>query len=522
MRKSREYNKIENSVRNLSVAIISYFITILFVFLDRTVFLHFLNTDYLGLNGLFSNILNMLSLAELGVGSAIAYSLYEPLHTRNIPIVQSIMKLYKKLYFLIGIVILLLGSLLTPLLSTLIKDMPFDISIIYIYYLLYVLNVSSSYFFNYKRTLIICDQKQYISTLTTTFSCILTSIMHIVILCFTHNYMFYLIVGILMTIGENIVISYIANKIYPFLKEKNVNHLPKENIVQIKKNVYAMFCHKIGNVVVNYTDNLIISSFVGLGAIGLYSNYTLILTGIEGLLGKFFSSVTASVGALVLEKDKIHVEQILYNMLFLNFWVYACCSIAFFCLIQPFISLWIGSAYQMTLSVVLIIALKFYISGMRKTILTFRDSAGVFWYDRYKALIESVVNVLLSIPLAIEYGVGGVLLGTIGSTLLVSFWYDGYILFKYLFHKSVGNYLHKQFIYGICTISVGLITFYICNLISIVAFASFLFRILICIIVPNTLFILIFRQNNEFSYLYILYRDLRKKITNKIKSFVTN
>lgn len=511
------WNKTQNSLRNVGVAIAAYFAITFFAFLDRTIFIRLLSADYLGLNGLFSNILSMLSLAELGVGSAIAYSLYAPLDSGNISMVQAIMRLYKKLYCIIGSIVLLLGAALTPFLPWLIKDIPTDMPDIYTYYLLYVLNVGSSYFFTYKRTLIICDQKQYISTVTSTLSSILTSLLRMGILLLVHNYLFYLIVGIVATIGENIVISVMADRMYPYLRTKEIQSLPKETTICIRKNIYAMFCHKIGNVVVNCTDNLIISRFVGLAAVGLYSNYTLILSKVSGLLGKFFSSVTASVGMLALDKDKNHVEQVLYRMLFLNFWMYAFSCIGFFCLVQPFIRLWIGSEYQLSIWVVLVAVLNFYLTGMRQTVLTFRDAAGVFWYDRYKALIESAVNVVLSIPLAMKFGISGVLLGTIGSTLLVPFWYDGYILFRHLFHKGIGKYLRRQLFYGTLALAAGCITWYLCRQVSGGKIEAFLLQIVICIIVPNIMFFLVLCKSREWSYYRELFQDLWNKGKMKIK-----
>lgn len=512
-----KWSKTANSLRNVGASIASYAIVTLFVFLDRTVFIHYLSADYLGLNGLFSNILSILSLTELGVGSAIAYSLYEPLANGNISMVQSIMKLYKKLYCFIGGAILLLGATLAPFLPWLIKNIPPDMPDIYIYYLLYVLNVGVSYFFTYKRTLIMCDQNQYIPTTTTTLSSIVTSLLHMGTLLLVHDYLLYLIVGIIVTVGENITISIIADRMYPYLKNKDVQALPQETTANIRKNIYAMFCHKIGNVVVNGTDNIIISGFIGLSAVGLYSNYTLILSKISSLLGKLFSSVTASVGILALDEDKAHVEQVFYRMLFLNFWTCAFSCIAFLCLIQPFIRFWIGSEYLLPASVVLIIAINFYLSGMRQTVLTFRDAAGIFWHDRYKALVESAVNIALSIPLAIKFGIGGVLLGTIGSTLLVPFWFDGYILFKYLFRKGIRKYLLRQAFYGALALLVGFITWCLCEQIPGETVAAFLLQIATCVIVPNALFLLVLCKSQEWFFYSKLLHDLWNKIKTAIK-----
>lgn len=500
MVKTTHQSKTENSFRNLSVSLIAYFITTVFSFVSRTIFVHVLSAQYLGLNGLFSNILSMLSLSELGVGSAMTYALYAPLRDGNIPLIQSIMRLYKKLYWIIGSVVLILGFSLTPFLSWFIKDMPSQVTEISLYYMLYVFHSGVSYFWTYKRTLIICDQREYVVTSLTTVLSLLTTLIQIAVLLLSGHYLYYLMVGIAMALGENVMISKTADRFYPYLKEKTVSPLSKDAMHQIQKNIYAMLCHKIGTLVVNSTDNLIISRFVGLTAVGLYSNYTLLLTKIAHLLRMFFSSVIASVGMLSLEEDKQHVECVFYRILFLNFWLYASCSIAFFCLIQPFINLWLGKDYLLSTITALTIAGNFYLTGLRQTVLTFRDAAGVFWHDRYKALIEALVNVLLSIPLARLYGVCGVLLGTIGSTLLVSFWYDGYILFRYLFHQKVYSYLRRQAFYLLLVLGVGALTFLLCQQVADKGVGTFLLKGCISLLVPNGVFCLCFYRTSEMVY----------------------
>lgn len=511
-----DQSRTKNSIRNINYSFISYFITLLLQFVSRTVFIKLLTSTYLGLNGLFSNVLSFLGLAELGVGVAINYALYKPIAGEDTELVKSIMWLYRKLYRCIGCIVLIVGGVLTPFLPYLIQDMPKDIPNIYIYYLLYVLNSGVSYFYTYKRSVIICSQKEYISTVTTTLSEIILFILQIIVLVVSRSYGAYLAAAIIVTLGENLLISAIADYMYPYLKDKSVQALPEEMSADIKKNVFALMFHKIGSVIVFSTDNLIISRFTGLVAVGLYSNYTLVINALNLLLAKVFSSITASVGNLLLSDDKRHVEDVFYRVLFVNFWMRGFCAVSLLCLFQPFILLWIGGDYLLSFFTVLIIVLNFYIGGMRATVGLFRDASGIFWYDRYKPLIESALNIILSIPLAIYYGVAGVLLGTIGSTVLVPFWFEAYVLFKHYFDKGIIEYLLKQLLYGIITILTGMGCLWLCTCVTGYGFAAFVIRIIICGIVPNAIFAIVFCRTIEFKYFLDFIRNVLKKRSSKL------
>lgn len=484
----------------MKYSVVSYFCTLLLQFVNRTLFIRLLTSEYLGLNGLFANILSFLSLAELGVGNAINYALYKPLQICDKEKIKSIMYLYKRLYCMIGCVILILGGCLTPFLPYLIADMPQDMPHIYWYYLLYVTNSGISYFFAYKRSIIVCDQKEYIvSAVRIIFNIVLT-VLQITVLIISRSYMFYLIMAIVVTVVENLTVSAIANSIYPYLTNKNVLRLSTYEKSEIKKNVIAMLFHKIGGVIVFSTDNIIISKFVGLIVVGTYSNYTLITNALNSILGRMLNATIAGVGNLALSESKRHVEEVFDKLLFANFWLRGFCAVSLLCLLQPFITLWLGESYLLTEISMLIIAINFYINGMRNVVGLFKDATGVFWHDRYKPLIESALNILFSIPLAIQYGVAGVLLGTLASTLVMPFWYEGYVLYKYLFGKSVRRYIVKHIQYAICVILAGTICYFLCNCVNNTEIVAFLIRCLICLIVPNVFFLMLFRKTEEYGY----------------------
>lgn len=506
--------RTSNSIRNIVFSVVSYVVTILLQFINRSVFVNYLSTEYLGLNGLFSNILSMLALSELGIGTAMAYAMYKPINDKDTEKIKSYMRLYKKWYNRIGLFILAAGAALTPFLQFLIADMP-DMKYIHVYYLLYVANTGISYFYTYKRSLIICDQKAYISTATLTIASIVSKLSQILILIFTHNYMLYLVVSIVITRAENIWISKIADKKYPYLMDKKVVELSDTEKNVLKNNVLAMLFHKIGTVVINATDNLIISKVLGLASVGLYSNYVLIIDNISSFVTKSLYSVTASVGNLLASKDKDRVENVFFKMLFAEFWIVSFCAICLLCLLQPFVTVWLGKNYLLSFQTVIVLAACFYVFNMRHTVLIFKEAAGLFAQDKYKAIIESIVNLVVSIPLTYLLGVTGVKLGTLISTVTVSFWFEGVVLYKFYYGKSARLYFGVQSKYLCVTIGMGVLTYGLCQLHSTQGLLGLALDGIICALVPNLVLILIFHKTDEFRYFWNMIIGKIRKIRIK-------
>ncbi|UZD45484.1 lipopolysaccharide biosynthesis protein [Peribacillus frigoritolerans] len=505
--------RIRSSMINLSFAMVGQILGLLISFIARIVFIQVLGAEYLGLNGLFVNILSILSLVELGIGPAITFSLYKPLAENDIEKIKSLMKLYKKAYICIGILILIIGICFTPFLEVFIKTIP-DIPHIHLIFLLFVINAAISYFYSYKRALIISDQKRYIATIYRYSFFILLNIIQIILLYLTHNFILFLVCQIIATFAENIVVSKKADKLYPYLQEKNVQKVDKLTISQITKNIRALTAHKLGGVVVTSTDSLIISKFVGLVGVGLYSNYQLIINALNIVTSQIFMSITASVGNLgVTETDdkKISIFNIVF---FVNFWIYSFISICLVVLLNPFIKLWIGEDFVLNTSIVFIIILNFFLTGMRKGVLTFRDALGIYWYDRHKPIFECIINLVVSLILVKHLGMLGVFVGTTISTLATSFWVEPYVLYKYGFKSSVGPFFRKYSLYTIVTIIVCLITLYGVSNFRDVTILNFIIQAFICIVIPNGAFVILFHKTDEFRYLYNL---ISKLIFKKLK-----
>lgn len=492
--------RTQNSMRNVTFSLCGYALTLILQLVGRSVFVNKLSSDYLGLGGLFSSVISLLALSELGVGTAMVYSLYKPIAVDDKEKIKSLLRLYKLIHEIIGCVVFVLGLLVTPFLQYLIKDMP-DIPYIRLYFMLYVANSACSYFCTYKRSMIVCNQNEFISTTTTTVAAIITRLLQILVLIFTGNYLLYLIVMLLVTVGENLWISAIANKLYPFIREKDVKKLPAEDIQNLKKNIFAMFCHKFGNVVVNATDSLIISKILGLVSVGLFSNYNLVLLNLQKIYSKVFTSITASVGNLTSSSSKEHSKEVLNSVILTAFFIQSFVCTSTYVLFQDFIVVWVGEKYLLSDFTVAILVANMYISSMRSPVMVFRDTTGTFWNDRYKPVVESIVNLAVSIPLTYALGIAGVRLGTIISTLLVSFWIEAYVLFHSYFKEGIGKYLLKQAGFAALTVIYIVMVSFLGNFIHGNIWIRLLVKAVLCAVVPNVINICLFYRSDSFCFL---------------------
>lgn len=509
--------RTDSSIKNLIFSLVGQVAGVGINFVARIVFLKILTAEYLGLNGLFSNILSMLSLMELGVGSAMTFSLYKPLAQKDNEKIKSLMRLYRKAYITIGVLILIIGILITPLLPYFIDEMPNISENINVIYILFVINTAISYFYSYKRSLIISDQKRYIATAYRYSFYFFLNIAQIVVLYITKNYIWYLITQIIFTFLENVALSIKADKMYTYLREKNIKKLKKEDTTKIKKNVIAMIGHKIGGIVVNGTDNIVLSKFVGLVEVGIYSNYYLIINALNIVLGQVFNAITASVGNLIAIESKERAYSVFKKTFFLNFWVYGFSSICLLVLFNDFITIWLGSEYLFTMDIVLVLVINFYITGMRKAVLTFRDATGLYWEDRYKPFVEAIINLVSSIVLVQLLGTVGVFIGTFISTMTTCFWWEPYILYKYEFNLSIKSYIKKYSIYTSLVIIVGIVTIFLCNIISISGLPGFIIKCIICVFIINVIFLIATYKTEEFRYFKNLIMEFIKKILKKEK-----
>ena len=494
-------SRTEYSARNTTIAMVARIIAILAGYFTRVVFTHTLSEDYVGINGLFTDILNVLALSELGVETAITYALYRPIAEGDVEKQKSLMQLYRKFYRIVAGVVLVLGLLVIPFLGILIKDQP-QVEHLILIYLMYLFSSVVSYLLIYKRTLVDAHQLSYIGVLYKTGFLLLQNIVQIAILYFTGNFILFLAVLILCTVGGNLAISAKADKMYPYLKDKEIKSLSKAEKKDIYQNVRAMLMHKVGNVLVNDTDNLLLSALVGTLSVGRYSNYFLIIGSVRQVLNQMFQGITASVGNLGVEENKERIKKIFESAFFVGQWMFGLAAICLFEAIDPFVSMSFGSQYVFSRDITLILCLNFYLTGMRQASLVFRDSMGIFKYDRYKAIPEAVINLVVSLFLGRMLGTAGIFLGTLVSTVSTSLWVEPYVLYKYRLETSVKPYFLHYFLYATVTFLLWWGEDLLCRQITGDLLVICLLRLGLCFVLTNLVFLLLYHRTKEFRLLW--------------------
>ena len=511
----KQKSRTEYSVRNTSVAFVAQISAILMGFFTRVVFTRMLSEGYVGINGLFTDILNILSLSELGVGTAITYALYGPIARKDIQKQQILMRMFRTFYRITAGFVLVAGLCLIPFLDILMKDRP-DVNHLVLIYILYLLNSVVSYLLIYKKTLIDAHQMNYITVLYHNGFLVLQDICQIIVLLTTRNFVLFLLVAVVCTLTGNICMSRKADMLFPYLKESCHEKLPQEERQDILKNIKAMLMHKLGNVVVNNTDNLLISSFVGVITAGIYSNYYLVIGSVRQVLDQALQGVAASVGNLGATEDSEKVHKIFDQLFFIGYWIYGFAGICLFELLNPFVELAFGEKYLFQKEIVLVLCINFFINGTRKAVLIFKESMGLFWYDRYKAIAEAVLNLGISILLVTHFGVVGVFAGTFCSTVLTSVWVEPYVIYKYRFHKPVLEYFGKYSCYLVIMAVCWTITELCCRMVNGNAIFNLFYRAGICIVIPNILLWLVFRKTENWIKTVGLSRRIIIKVCRKV------
>lgn len=492
--------RTKNSVRNMIWGILNKIVSLLLPFLIRIVIINVLGKEYLGLNNLFTSILNVLNLAELGVGSAMVYSMYKPIAMGEKDQICSLLSLYKKFYNIIGLVILGVGLLLIPFLPYLIKDEPASINIPALY-IIFLIDTALSYLlFAYKSSLLTAHQRtDVISNIGTCIHLIL-NILQIIILIIFKNYYLYIILKPIFTIINNICFEVITNRMYPDYKATgNINNPFKSEIFS---RVIALIGHKIGQTVVSSADSLVISAFLGLGVLAVYSNYYYIIFFVVSITSIIFNGMLAGIGNSLIVETKEHNYRLFLNINFVSCWMISWCTTSLFCLLQPFMFLWMGEDMLLSNSSLLCIVIYFYTWQFRTTGLFFKDAAGMWKDDFCKPYVAAIINLIANILLVKVIGINGVFISTIICMVGINFPWETYVLFKKLFKTSPISYIVKQVLYSILTLIACIVSYYLCDAItkSNYNIISLLTRLVICLIVPNCLFLLFFHRTKEFEF----------------------
>ena len=508
--------RTKNSIKNIVMNLLYNFLNYGLRFVSRIVFVKTLAKIYLGVNGLLSNVLGILALTELGIGTAIGYSLYDPLAKGNKEKIRSLMAFYKKAYQIIALVVLVLGIILLPFLPYIIKEGTANIKNLNIIYIIYLINMVIGYLFSYKRTLITSDQKKYkIMPITMAFS-IITATIQIIILLLFKNYIMYLLVQSICILFENIIVNRYIDKQYQFLSTKEApKPIEKNELNKIKEKIKSLILHKVGSYTLTSTDNLIISKLIGIVTVGLYSNYSLIINMIASLIYVLTSNVISSLGNLIAVenyKKRLHVFN---EMNLICFILYGISSVCLINLFNPFIELVFGKSYLIAMSIVYVIVANHYLTGMNNVVISIQTAAGLYEKDKYIPLIQSIVNLTISIYLGIKLGLIGVFIGTIISTMLPLI-IKPYIVYKYIFKEKLSVYFKEFFVQTILIITSIFTSYIIIKYLNIKnIYLDIVIRLVISIIIPTILIYISYKNRKSYKDLIYRVKEIIKNFLNK-------
>ncbi|WLR42795.1 hypothetical protein LC087_00680 [Bacillus carboniphilus] len=479
-------------------------------FISRTVFIYTLGIEYLGVNGLFTNILALLSLAESGIGASIMYSLYKPVAENDHEAVKKLMRLYRRAYYVIAMVVLILGISLIPFIDNIVGQTNVE-NVVFIY-ILFLCNTVLPYFFMYKISLLNANQKTYITTSIYAITSIILAILRIGILYFTENYYLYLVIELILNLVSAMVLSRIVTRSYPFIKEKVSGRLEPHIKKNIVTNVKAIVLQNIGVYLIIGTDNIIISTFVSIAAVGLYSNYQLIMEICRTFMNQITTNMYHSVGNLVSTEAKERVYLIYKVIHLINLWLYSALFVLLYINLDNFIIIWLGEDFLLGSIVVILLLISFWERGMRNAVTTIKTTSGIFKEDKYAPLIQASINLPISILLVQELGLEGVFLGTFISSLLVPFWNTPYLVYKKVFNLSVLSYFY-QYLVGIFMLCMSLlVTIIVCWLFSFDGVIGLFVNSILSLAITTSCLFIIKRKTEEFQYIL----KMVKKYSNMI------
>ncbi len=490
--------RLKNTAINAAYSYLYQLLYMAIGVVSRLIFVRYLGRDYLGVNGLFSNILGVLSISELGVGTAIGFALYKPLAQNDKEKIKSIMALFRKAYFAIGSFIAVAGLILVPFLPYIIKNTT-GIENLSLYYILYLINTVSGYFLSYKTTLLTSDQKEYMLKKTQMIGTLAIALVQMLVLAATRNYLLYLLSDVLIRLVMQVVMQRTADRQYPFLKKEKAEKLPRQDVQVIVRNVKALMIHNLGEVSVSQTDNLIISGFISLEMTGIVSNYVMFTTYANLFIVTALSAAIPSVGNLIAKESDEAKLAFFKTYRLLAYWLYGWMSLGFIYLSTPLVKLVFGADYVLAQSAVVLMGLVFFLRGEGSAIYNYKIAAGIYNEDKYLAFIGGIINLIASV-VAVKYlGVAGVYLGTVIYSLFVVVARD-IIIYRRAFGKRWLSVLSGTVRY---VLFFGLSAFACSSLLHFIpemGWGGFGIKLAILVVVPNAVLFLLEGRSPEFRY----------------------
>ncbi len=506
--------RIENSKRNIVFGLLGRIVQLVFKFIIRTIIIYYLGAVYLGLDGLFLNVITILSIAELGIGNAICFELYKPFSENNNEKIAAYMHWYKRVYAVLGFIVLIMGGICVPVLKYIVQfDNSIEISY-YVIYLMFLLNTVFSYWFGaYYQVLFTADQRDYVVNNTKNILYVVMALAQIIVIVLTKNYYLYLLIMIVCNMITNLAIASLAKREYPvIIKAENYNMLDAAEITSLKKNVFALSLTKLSSVIYTSSDNIIISAFIGTIMVGYYSNYAYIVSAVSGIIAIIFSSLLASIGnANATESaDKMHL--IFKRMLYMNSIIYGMCFVFFMQLFQDFIYLWAGESFLLDDITVFMIGLLFLLPGLNHTCTLFKDACGLFWETRYRTVATAFVNIILSILFVPKFGLSGIFAATIMAYFLTVFIVDPQLIQRKILKTSSKEFYIWYLKAAITAVLINFIINRLLQKMQVTSWMVFGLKALLVGLLSGFLYYMMTCRTKEFSfYKEMVKNGIRKK-----------
>lgn len=499
--------RTKNATRNIVYGTVLKIYMMIVPFLMRTLIIYLLGVKYLGLNSLFTSVLQVLNLAESGVGGAMVFSMYQPISTDDTERICALMRLYKIYYRIIGVIVLVGGVLITPFLPYLIKgDIPNDINLYVLFYLNLASTIATYWLFGYKNSLLFAHQRVDVSNKVSIVTETVKYALQIGALIFFHSYYIYTIVAILTQIITNIVTAVITNKMYPDYVA--AGRMPQEELRKINSKIKDLFLIKVGTVIFNSVDTIIISAFLGLKMLAIYQNYFFIITSISGIISIIYNSCTAGIGnSLVTEsKEKNYID--LKKITLLICWLTGFCTMCFLCLFQPFMKMWVTEKLMLDFSAVILFCSYFFISQIYLLFELYKDAAGIWHKDRYRTIVVALTNLIFDFILVQVWGIHGILIASCLSKLILGIPWVLHNLFSLVFYRKYSEYIKKLVYYTVIVI-VSCVLVYILGLgIRLEGIIEIVLKLFLCCSAGNVIMWIFMRKSNEYGQVIQLIQNI--------------
>lgn len=495
-----KFDRTKNSTRTFVFGIIYKLITILGPFVTRTIIIYKLGNEYLGLSSLFTSVLSILSISELGIGSAITFCLYQPVAENDEKQIKALLALLRKLYKYIGFIIIGIGIVMLPFLKYMISgDFPATANV-YSLYILYLLNASASYLgFAYKGILLDVYQRGDVIHKIHSVAEIVKYCVQIAVLLIFSSYYLFVLVLLVTTVAITVCIGYVSKRMYPNLvPEGSVDNNTKKTI---RQKVLYLSAHNIAAKFTTSIDNIVISGALGLLATGIYGNYSYISSSILGIILIAYNALTPSIGNSLCTESKTKNIELFDSLFFLSNWVAGWCATCLLCLYQPFIELWIGKSGLLDMVSVVMIAAYFYSNATRQMVGTFVSAAGLWNKTLGRQIVASACNLILDLLLVKKFGVAGIVFASFFTNAVIALPMDVWVAYRYILQKNISEGILKQLLYFFCSTIIAGLTYCLCKIVGIDGIFGLIIKLLICVIVPNVFFLMLSYRSRQYMYI---------------------